>query len=419
MVNELERELGQAAHGTHHCLVYDTPEEHLAAVVPYVKGGLARGERCLYLADERTPEEMGGALSEHGVRVSEEIRRGALVLQEGRRVGLRSGRFDPAAVVKLLREASDAAVRDGHAGLLVAVEMSWAIGPDPGGGRILEYECLLDRHLPGSRAHALCLYRRGRFAPEVVREALRTHPVAVAGGLVCPNPFHASRALQGRDEFLAVAAHELRTPLTALQLQVEAIRRQAADLGPGVEDLGARADRALRQVRRLGTLVNDLLELPRACDARLELERGPTDLAALAREVAGRIDRPARRPGARIEVCAEGAVLGQWDAARLDQLVTNLLDNAVKFGGEHPIQVRVAAEDRVAVLEVEDHGVGIAEADRERIFERFVRAAPPRNYGGLGLGLFIARRIVEAHGGSIRAAGAPGRGALLRVELPR
>lgn len=455
MTNDLEQELAHVGQGTHLCLVYDSPAERLAAILPYVKGGLARGERCLYIADERTVGEVASELGTHGVQVEEEVRRGALVIQGTREAYLSSGRFDPAAMVNLLREATDAALASGYAGLLVTGEMSWALGPEPGNERLVEYECLLNRFFPGSRAHAICQYHRGRFPPEIVRDVLRTHPVAVVGGLVCPNPFYEppemvlgelpvaehvawrigqlkkareerraveargvelARAVAARDEFLTIASHELRTPLAALQLQLEALHRQAGGAGGPVAE---RVERALRQVRRLGALVNELLDLSRPGGARLELDRQPTDLAALAREVVGRLERPEHRPSARVDVLAERPVLGAWDAARLEQLLTSLVDNAVKFGGEAPVQVRVRAVDGVAVLEVEDQGAGVAEVDRERIFGRFVRAAPPRNYGGLGLGLFTARRIAEAHGGSIRVGVAPGRGALFRVELPR
>ena len=115
---------------------------------------------------------------------------------------------------------------------------------------------------------------------------------------------------------------------------------------------------------------------------------------------------------------SDGAVVGEWDRSRLDQVVTNLLANAAKFGAGKPIEFVVGTRNGRAFFELTDHGIGIAPTDQARIFERFTRAAPVRHYGGLGLGLYICRQIVEAHGGTIAVGGVPGGGTTITVELP-
>jgi signal transduction histidine kinase len=170
---------------------------------------------------------------------------------------------------------------------------------------------------------------------------------------------------------------------------------------------------------RLERLVDGLLVMSQIRARRLEIQRQPLDLATLVREAVGRTVEEASRMSCRINLTTDGRVAGQWDPLRLDQVVTNLLSNAIKYGKGKPIEVTVRAEGDRAILTVRDHGIGIAEEDQRRIFEKFERAAPRPQQGGLGLGLYIARQIVEAHGGVIRVSSALHAGATFAVELPR
>jgi signal transduction histidine kinase len=122
--------------------------------------------------------------------------------------------------------------------------------------------------------------------------------------------------------------------------------------------------------------------------------------------------------GVRLSLDLEPA-RGRWDPLRLDQVVTNLLSNALKYGGGQPVAIRLRSDDASIVLEVEDRGVGIAEAQRARLFSRFERGLASRQEGGFGLGLWITRQIVEAMGGTIAVSGAPGRGSVFSIVLPR
>ena len=156
----------------------------------------------------------------------------------------------------------------------------------------------------------------------------------------------------------------------------------------------------------------------RTVAAERALELAPCDLGELAREVVERYDAQAESAGVEIRLRA-AKVMGCWDRMRIDQVITNLVGNALKYGEGKPVEVSVGERDGVALLTVEDRGVGIAPESQDRIFERFERAANTQPVSGLGLGLWIAKRMVDAHGGSITVASALGAGAKFAVTLPR
>ncbi len=231
----------------------------------------------------------------------------------------------------------------------------------------------------------------------------------------------AQAAVAARDEFLSIASHELRTPLTALRLALENMRRvssrEAIERLPPqyVERVLATAE---RQGQRLEKLVTALLDVSRIHMGRLELEVEEVDLGAVVADAAAQLEDEAAQTGSAIEVRGD-AVRGYWDRLRVSQVVTNLLSNAVKYGGGKPVEVQYGPREGRAFLVVRDRGIGIDPADQPQIFERFERAVSSRNYGGLGLGLYIVKRIVESHGGTIRVESTPGEGAAFFVELPQ
>lgn len=268
---------------------------------------------------------------------------------------------------------------------------------------------------------ALMSSQAGRFGPA---DLALVEELAYRAALALDNArlYHEARdAVQARDEFLSIASHELRTPLTSLQLLVQTLQRliQQRTLDHIPPERWRQVLEATEaQLHRLTRLVTDLLDVTRISQGRLELRRTPVDLAALVHEVMLRFDQLLTHSGSTVNLDTTGPTVGLWDASRLDQVVTNLLSNAVKYGAGKPIAIRVEGSPTTVRLTIRDQGIGIPPADHARIFQRFERAAAAQHYEGLGLGLYVARSFVEAHGGAIRVDSAPGQGATFSLELP-
>jgi signal transduction histidine kinase len=173
-----------------------------------------------------------------------------------------------------------------------------------------------------------------------------------------------------------------------------------------------------KQDERLIHLVNNLLDASRLSAGRLELELEEVDLSALVREVVECFGEEIARARCRLDIRAEDHVVGVWDRSRLEQVVTNLLTNALKYGAGTEVTISVSADATSARLAVADQGIGIAPEHVERIFGRFERAVATKEYSGVGLGLSIARDIVEALGGTLGVVSESGGGATFTVELP-
>jgi predicted ATPase/signal transduction histidine kinase/tRNA A-37 threonylcarbamoyl transferase component Bud32 len=229
----------------------------------------------------------------------------------------------------------------------------------------------------------------------------------------------AQDAIRQRDEFLAVASHELRSPMTSLGLALQAVLRADSSRKPRDPEAWQHLiGRALRQSERLNRLIEDLLDVSRIETQKLPLEPTAVELDGLVQEVVARLELDLMRSQCPVAIRSGALVRGFWDRSRIDQVVTNLLTNAIKFGAGKPIDIVVGEEAGIARLRVQDQGIGIDPAKQRDIFERFGRAVSAWQYGGLGLGLYICRKIVEAHGGSIRVESRPGAGAAFTVELP-
>ncbi|WP_140797790.1 GAF domain-containing sensor histidine kinase [Myxococcus xanthus] len=200
----------------------------------------------------------------------------------------------------------------------------------------------------------------------------------------------AQEGIRVREEFLGVAAHELKTPITSMNIVLQSVLRRRNER-PSAERLMQALESAERQVQRLMRLVDDVLDVSRLHAGRLELHLERVDLLAVVGEVVERFIETAARTGSLVDMRAEGPVEGMWDRSRLDQVVANLLGNALKFGEGRPIEISLSRGEGTAELVVEDHGIGIPPERLLHIFERFERAVPTRHYGGFGLGLYIVR----------------------------
>jgi signal transduction histidine kinase len=222
-------------------------------------------------------------------------------------------------------------------------------------------------------------------------------------------------AVRGRDEFLSIASHELRTPLTSLRLQIRMAQQLAGDESRMPERLRV----IERQTARLEALVSQLLDLSRITAHRMELHRTDADLATVVAELVERMRPQAQLVHSPLQVALVSSLPGLWDTLRVEQVVVNLISNALKFGAGRQVELRLEDAGDQARLVVADHGIGVAAADQARIFFPFERAISSRHYGGLGLGLWISDQIVKAHGGSITLTSTPGSGATFTVLLPK
>jgi signal transduction histidine kinase len=225
-------------------------------------------------------------------------------------------------------------------------------------------------------------------------------------------------AVRMRDEFLALASHELNTPLTPLLTSIQSVL-MAAKNGRCEPPRAIRTlEVAQRQVQRLARLVAELLEVTRLESGQLLLASEEVDLTEVVRQVVEAHAEDAKRAGSTIDLTRGAPVRGWWDRGRLEQIVANLVTNAIKYGAQKPISVGVVREDDVAKIIVRDRGIGIGGDAIGRIFDRFGRAESAQHYGGLGLGLYIVKKLVDAHGGSVRVESEPEQGSTFIVELP-
>jgi signal transduction histidine kinase len=229
------------------------------------------------------------------------------------------------------------------------------------------------------------------------------------------------QALHVRDDFLMVASHELRTPMTSLQLTASSVLRQldkrgAQPLSP--ERLEERIRTVKRQLDRLEHLINTLLDVSRIGAGRLELQLERVSLTEVVHDVVSRFREEAKRHQAEIEIEFAPDIFGSWDRSRVDRIVTNLVSNAIKYGQGKPIGITLKRLNGQAELRVNDRGIGIALEMQDRIFDKFERAASQRNYGGLGLGLWIARQLAEALQGTVSVESEIGKGSTFMVTLP-
>ncbi|WP_224368541.1 sensor histidine kinase [Hyalangium versicolor] len=268
----------------------------------------------------------------------------------------------------------------------------------------------------GQTSGALMLLCSQRERPFTMTDQIFMEELAGRAALALDNARlfqEAQRAL----ELIGVASHDLANPLNALQLLLSRLRRMEPKEEPQRlrEGLGA----ALRHAQRLGQLLHNLLDLSRLSSGQLALEISRVDLTEVVREVVDRHGEQAAEAGCSISFEAEPHIEGVWDRLRLERVVTNLLSNALKFGRGKPVEVSLAQKDGRARLTVRDYGVGIPQEAQRRIFERFERAQSAGRHAGFGLGLYIVRQLVEAHGGTIGVESIPDQGATFTVDLPQ
>lgn len=222
-------------------------------------------------------------------------------------------------------------------------------------------------------------------------------------------------ALEARDSFLKAASHELRTPLTPLILNLTMLARDLESTGH--PELQRRAKQALRGGRRLAQTVDEMLDVERAQEGRLKLQLQSFNLREMVSKELELHERTASKTGTVLRAEVPSLRVG-WDRRKTAHLIRNLLSNAVKFGSGHPVVVRASRSGDMVHVRIEDEGPGVSEADRERIFRLYERAASVDAFGGLGLGLYVARHLAQLHGGRLYVRRAESGGASFVLEMP-
>ncbi|NTX57854.1 PAS domain-containing sensor histidine kinase [Myxococcus sp. CA039A] len=227
-------------------------------------------------------------------------------------------------------------------------------------------------------------------------------------------------AIVSRDTFLGVASHELNTPLTTLKLQAQMSKRLFANQGLAAfpparfEKL---LDTTLIQVDRLGRLVNDMLDVSRISTGKLTVIPEETNLSDLVREVLGRFTPQFEAAGIQLEQQVVDGLVVRLDAARIEQVLTNFITNAIKYAPGKPVHAKLESREGWVKFSLRDEGRGIPPEHHERIFVRFERATSASESSGLGLGLYISKQLILEHGGRISVESEPGQGATFSFEL--
>lgn len=231
----------------------------------------------------------------------------------------------------------------------------------------------------------------------------------------------AQKAVNARDEFLSIASHELKTPLTTLALQTQLLNRlieqgRLTTLSKEKQQDMLRISR--QHLERLSLLIDSLLDVSRIGVGKIALKKVDINLYDLLNEILKHFQMEFKEKGCVVSLTGDTHIVGHWDKLRLEQVIVNLISNAIKFGAGKPISVKTFVENGKAKFTVSDMGIGISKENQTRIFERFERAVSVNSFGGLGLGLYIVKELVETHGGHISVESELGEGATFIVELP-
>ena len=414
-------------HGDHVCCIYETEDEHRALLTAYLRQGLERNEKVLYIVDQHSVDTLLGYLRDEGIDPGPYLGSGQLRFPTANQSYTEGRSFDPDAMIATLHEETATALAEGYRGLRMTGEMSWALQGLPESEGLVEYENKLNEFCPGNSCSAVCKYSRARFSPDLLISVVDTHPIVFLGDEAYDNHFfvtpqqmlqdRASTTLENRfeslrknrtlemlrEQFLLGAAHDMRTPLSTLRGALELLSQDLSE-----ERFSDLREMMVRQSSRLSDLIGAVVEFSRIHQGRVEL--GPVSV----REVVDRSvdDLP---PPPRVSVdrqVSERKV--QANPKYLHRALVNLLENGYKYGARK-IRVRDEARDGRLALVVADDGPGVEHELVPVLFEPFSRG---RSGEGSGLGLAIVRSMIEACDGTVRYEPASPEGAVFVLELP-
>jgi signal transduction histidine kinase len=469
----IHQEIAGLEPGAHICLPYVTAEDHETAVTAFVRGGLRRGERCLYIGSPPARQGIAKRLNDEGIPVGRALEDRALILLDTADVYGRGTTFDPAHQARVLEALIDAARADGFNGFRGVEEPPEGLDELVDPLALLQYEAAASEVLHSKQALALCPYDRRRTAPGTMVGVLRSHPMAILGGRLCTNPFcdppaylrgqvgEAQRldwminqiiaSEQSRRYDQAVNDALLREA-TSLAGKVQRISGQAEDLRRAVEArdllLGAMSRRLRAPVDRLAAKIDALLNDERLRLARSAIEGGNDDLDEL-RELAERIDgiaaftamhgslRPERmdlvettraalaafqseggRQQVDIRLSAPAAILGVWDRRRVGEMIASLLTAACEHGWGTPLELRVEELGELARLTLRFHALEVDPIAGAPGLGGGHAPLPP-SYDRLGMELWTTRELVRLMGGTFGVSSFADAQVAFTVELPR
>lgn len=438
--------VGELPWGTHFCQFYGERSDLVDSLVPFFKAGLEAGEKCLWVtAEPLRADDAKTALRAAVPDLKARLAAGQVEVIDHEDWYMRTGKPDAESTLGGWVEREEQALSSGFSGLRLTGNTYWVERTDWKG--FVDYEAQVSSTFAGHRIIGMCSYCLGRCQPADILDVVANHHFALTrrGGewqllenaslkqakaalhrlnqdlerRVDERTVELTRAVAARDEFLSVASHELKTPITSLQLYVQGILRANERDSLGRDQLTGRLERVREQCGRLDRLVNNLLDVSRADEKGLAMDRERLDVAALVSDTVERFGEEFARSRCDVSVDAVEPVIGEWDRMRLEQVFTNLFQNAVRYAPRSKVTIQVEAADGTARIRVSDTGPGIPEREHARIFERFTQAEGARAFaGGFGLGLWVVKQVVEAHGGAVTLRSRPGEGATFTVSLP-
>jgi signal transduction histidine kinase len=455
----------------HLCSIYESPEDHYAVAIPFMRIGLDRGEKCIYIADDGTVGDVRQAMESEGIDVDRASASKALVLATKEQAYLEHGSFDPDWMFSFWKEATQLAISEGFSALRATGETEWVLRGGRGLERWMEYESRLTHTLSESNCSALCQYNRCLFPPELILDVIRTHPMVIYDSTVCQNLYHvppaeflgtnrtareverlltnirerarvedvlreqlterkqAEEALRDAQaelahvtrvmtmgELTASIAHEINQPLAAVVTNANAGLRWLAGPIPNLSE----AREALARITRDGKRASDVIGRIRALVKKSSTEKAGLDLNEAIQEVVVLVQSEIQKSEVtlQMELAIDlPQILG--NRVQLQQVILNLVMNGIEAMSavtdrSRDLLIRSCKyeSDKVLVA-AQDSGIGIDSQNLEKIFDAFYTTKSQ----GMGMGLAISRSIVESHGGRLWAVPNIGPGATFQFTL--
>ena len=455
----------------HLCSIYESPEDHYAVAIPFIRIGLDRGEKCIYIADDGTVGDVRQAMESEGIDVDRATASKALVLATKEQAYLEHGSFDPDWMFTFWKEATQLAISEGFSALRATGETEWVLRGGRGLDRWMEYESRLTHTLSESNCSALCQYNRRLFPPELILDVIRTHPMVIYDSAVCQNLYHvppdeflgtnqtareverlltnirererveaalreqlterkrteeALREAQAElahvtrvmtmGELTALIAHEINQPLAAVVTNANACLRWLMGPIPNLDE----AREALARITRDGNRASDVIGRIRALVKKSGTEKARLDLNEAIQEVVGLVQSEIQKSGVTLQMeLADDLPQILGNRVQLQQVILNLVMNGIEAMDtvtHRPREILIRScehESDQLLIAVQDSGVGIDSQNLGKIFDAFYTTKSQ----GMGMGLAISRSIVENHGGRLWAVPNDSPGATFQFTL--